>query len=69
MGEESTDMPEPTTAVPTKHLSRPDPMAAAGLDIVEAAQLMRGAREVIIRHAGQDYRLRVTRANKLLLIK
>ncbi|HEY0836039.1 MAG TPA: hemin uptake protein HemP [Azospirillum sp.] len=37
--------------------------------VVEAAHLLRGANEVIIRHAGQNYRLRVTRANKLLLIK
>lgn len=62
-------MPEPTTAVPSKQPVPPEPVAAAGLAVVETAQLMRGASEVILRHAGQNYRLRVTRANKLLLIK
>lgn len=62
-------MPEPTTAAPPKQPAPPEPVATAGLDVVETAQLMRGASEVILRHAGQNYRLRVTRANKLLLIK
>ncbi|HYH22315.1 MAG TPA: hemin uptake protein HemP [Azospirillum sp.] len=62
-------MPEPTTAAPPKQPAPPEPAAVARLDVVETAQLMRGASEVILRHAGQNYRLRVTRANKLLLIK
>lgn len=40
-----------------------------GVEVVEAADLLRGANEIVIRHAGQNYRLRITRANKLLLIK
>ena len=31
--------------------------------------LLKGAREVIILHAGQEYRLRLTSANKLILTK
>ncbi|MFV0298992.1 MAG: hemin uptake protein HemP [Hyphomicrobiaceae bacterium] len=32
-------------------------------------QILQGAREVIIEHDGQDYRLRVTSRGKLLLTK
>lgn len=46
----------------------PEP-APDAVEVVEAAHLLRGASEVVIRHAGQNYRLRITRANKLLLIK
>lgn len=31
--------------------------------------LFQGCQEVIIRHDGQDYRLRITRQNKLILTK
>lgn len=31
--------------------------------------LLKGAREVIIVHAGQEYRLRLTSTNKLILTK
>ena len=31
--------------------------------------LLKGAREVIIIHAGQEYRLRLTSTNKLILTK
>ncbi|PWC35408.1 hemin uptake protein HemP [Azospirillum sp. TSO22-1] len=51
---------------------RPGGDAHAGpgaVEVVEAADLLRGATEIVIRHAGQNYRLRITRANKLLLIK
>lgn len=41
----------------------------AAVEVIEAAHLLRGASEVVIRHAGQNYRLRITRANKLLLVK
>ncbi|HYG87346.1 MAG TPA: hemin uptake protein HemP [Azospirillum sp.] len=51
-------------ASPPKRHAVPD---EAG--VVDAAQLLRGAGEVLIRHAGQTYRLRVTRANKLILTK
>jgi len=33
------------------------------------SELMRGEREVILEHRGQDYRLRITEAGKLILSK
>ncbi|MEG0822642.1 MAG: hemin uptake protein HemP [Burkholderiaceae bacterium] len=36
---------------------------------LSSQQLFRGRREVVIRHAGEDYRLRITRLNKLILTK
>lgn len=36
---------------------------------INAQQLLQGAREVWIEHAGVRYRLRVTRRNKLILQK
>lgn len=43
----------------------------AGAPRVEWANrdLFRGRREVVIVHAGQEYRLRITRADKLILTK
>jgi hemin uptake protein HemP len=43
--------------------------AMAALPVVESIGLMAGSREIVIQHAGQSYRLRVTRANKLILTK
>lgn len=41
----------------------------AGAAVLLSQQLLRGHREVVIRHAGEDYRLRITRLNKLILTK
>lgn len=41
----------------------------AGLKVVSSAELLGGAREIVIRHVGEDYRLRLTRAGKLILNK
>lgn len=35
----------------------------------DSHELMRGGREVLIRHAGQVYRLQHTRNDKLILVK
>lgn len=35
----------------------------------DSRELMRGTREVLIHHAGQVYRLRHTRNDKLILVK
>lgn len=43
--------------------------AGAGPRVVSSADLLEGAREIIIRHVGEDYRLRLTRAGKLILNK
>jgi hemin uptake protein HemP len=37
--------------------------------VVDARQLLRGQREIVIEHAGVRYRLRLTRRNKLILQK
>lgn len=36
---------------------------------VSSVQLLGGAHEVLIEHAGQEYRLRLTRNDKLILTK
>lgn len=36
---------------------------------VDSPTLFRGDREVVIIHQGQEYRLRITRADKLILTK
>lgn len=45
------------------------PSNAAKLTEFDSRELMRGGREVLIRHAGQVYRLRHTRNDKLILVK
>ncbi len=40
-----------------------------GLRCYDSRDLFRGAREVFIEHAGQAYRLRITRQDKLILTK
>ena len=49
----------------------PEPATTAGPGrrVVRSEELMRGAREVAIRHDGQEYRLQVTRNGKLILVK
>lgn len=36
---------------------------------MQSGTLFLGRQEIVIRHEGQDYRLRVTRQNKLILTK
>lgn len=36
---------------------------------IDSAQLLAGAREIVIEHAGQHYHLRLTRNDKLILTK
>ena len=40
-----------------------------GAPRVESALLFRGVKEIVIVHRGQEYRLRITRADKLILTK
>ena len=48
-----------------------DPAAALAREVkrVSSEELIGSAREVLIRHAGCDYRLRITRQGKLILTK
>lgn len=43
--------------------------ALAGAAVTPISLLLRGRREMLIEHAGQIYRLQVTRNNKLILTK
>jgi len=36
---------------------------------IKLEELLKGAQEIIIEHAGQDYRLRITSNGKLILTK
>lgn len=66
------------TIFPTERLQSPlsmltAPRAAPAPQLSQAEfdsrELMRGGREVLIKHAGQVYRLRHTRNDKLILVK
>lgn len=37
--------------------------------VVTTAELFEGRREIVIAHGDEEYRLRITRANKLILTK
>lgn len=45
------------------------PVPGSGPRVISSEDLLAGAREIIIRHVGEDYRLRLTRAGKLILNK
>jgi hemin uptake protein HemP len=78
-------MPMPTTSPPRRPLvltKRPSrALAQRPATVVQAAahedgstardsrELLRGAREILIRHGGETYRLRHTRNDKLILTK
>jgi hemin uptake protein HemP len=55
----------PTGAADPRDGESPIPRAPA----LPSASLFRGHREVVILHGGQEYRLRITRADKLILTK
>ena len=51
---------------------RPDDVVGETTDIaqtVDSVTLMKGRRELIIRHGTETYRLRITASNKLILTK
>ena len=45
------------------------PASAVTVDVIETDDLFRGRRELLIRHAGNLYRLRITQNDKLILTK
>jgi hemin uptake protein HemP len=47
----------------------PEPQNVAQTPIFDVRELLAGSREVIIIHAGERYRLRVTANDKLILTK
>lgn len=58
-------MKSPTVSDPV----HPRPTFPAPPPALSSGSLFQGAREIVIRHDGQDYRLRVTSQNKLILTK
>jgi hemin uptake protein HemP len=46
-----------------------DPRAGDGPAVLHSADLLSGAREVLIRHGDDTYRLKLTGSNKLILTK
>ena len=53
--------------------SKPDPdgeeLATSRMVRIASAQLFHGERSIVIVHRGQEYRLHITRADKLILTK
>jgi hemin uptake protein HemP len=49
--------------------ARPPTVASPSTPRVDSLRLLRGGRELVIDHAGQEYRLRLTRNNKLILTR
>lgn len=45
------------------------PVRASVLNRIDSERLLSGGRELVIEHAGQEYRLRLTRNDKLILTK
>jgi hemin uptake protein HemP len=45
------------------------PTRASALLRIDSERLLAGGRELVIAHAGQEYRLRLTRNDKLILTK
>lgn len=62
---------QPQTYVPSRSPARATdaPAASAQSIEVDSAGLLRGQRELLIRHGGECYRLRHTRNDKLILTK
>jgi|RhiMethySRZTD1v2_1073278.scaffolds.fasta_scaffold908977_2 hemin uptake protein HemP len=42
---------------------------ATGRPTVRSSDLFQGGKEIVIRHGSEEYRLRITRAGKLILTK
>jgi hemin uptake protein HemP len=56
-------------APPPDPNSPPTADNAAGQRIVSSETLLAGRRELIIQHGAEQYRLRLTASNKLILVK
>jgi hemin uptake protein HemP len=69
-------MTHPPDKIGARHESGSDESTSSGLRIISVAghkidsrELFVGTRELIIHHAGDSYRLRLTSQNKLILTK
>lgn len=45
------------------------PVAEGAVSVLQSSELFQGRSEIVIQHHGQDYRLRITRQNKMILTK
>ncbi len=54
---------------PSREPHDPDDAGTGGSRVLSSARLFARRREVVILHRGQEYRLRITRADKLILTK
>lgn len=54
---------------PASTASQVLPLAAGGVSVLQSSELFRGRSEIVIQHEGQEYRLRITRQNKMILTK
>lgn len=59
----------PTTPLPMDVTETREPAERRGPRRIDSPALFRGDREVVIVHQGQEYRLRITKADKLILTK
>ncbi|HVT33842.1 MAG TPA: hemin uptake protein HemP [Rhodanobacteraceae bacterium] len=59
---------EPSAALPRANRATSTP-APNGAQRIDSHRLLAGGRELVIDHAGQEYRLRLTRNDKLILTK
>ena len=57
------------TSDPIPDLPASPPAEGASPRIVSSASLLAGRRELIIQHGADQYRLRLTASNKLILVK
>jgi len=69
MNDSTTGPPDPSDKPPSPGPPSPGPADGATIRIIPSAELFRGAREVLIQHGDEVYRLRLTRNGKLLLFK
>jgi hemin uptake protein HemP len=46
-----------------------EPAAGSSLIRIASTEVFRGQREIVIVHRGQEYRLHITKADKLILTK
>jgi hemin uptake protein HemP len=59
----------PVSDEPREDESEASPQGGAKPRRLKVSELLAGAREAILEHGGQDYRLRITASGKLILTK
>lgn len=64
----SRTSPTSGSALVDRRITASRPVAPT-IPLVDSRRLMSGGRELVIAHAGQEYRLRLTQNDKLILTK